>query len=296
MDATNIVKYYDNKIQEELDKAAEERKTKEEAANAQRLQEIEDYLSMVDAALATQEKMDELFNPMFTQDTARGDIDQEAEALQRLYDTQMEYLNGLLESADLTEEAYAGIEERILSLTVAFNSQMNVLKKEQDYQGKNWALLSRKGVASFQLMEDAAADFASSFQAIGLENSVAFKAFATAQAIISSLLAATRVLAEEPGPFALKIAASIAAGVAGMANVAAIWGVNADGSNAGSMMNTQVSQAATPVIGNSQPINYTRNITSAEEEDQMNQPIYVTVTDIEDGINGRRAQVDNSSF
>ena len=296
MDATNIVKYYDTKIQEELDKAAEERKTKEEAANAQRLQEIEDYLSMVDAALATQEKMDALFNPMFTQDTARGDIDQEAEALQRLYDTQMEYLNGLLESADLTEEAYAGIEERILSLTVAFNSQMNVLKKEQDYQGKNWALLSRKGVASFQLMEDAAADFASSFQAIGLENSVAFKAFATAQAIISSLLAATRVLAEEPGPFALKIAASIAAGVAGMANVAAIWGVNADGSNAGSMMNTQVSQAATPVIGNSQPINYTRNITSAEEEDQMNQPIYVTVTDIEDGINGRRAQVDNSSF
>lgn len=296
MDATNIVKYYDTKIQEEIDKAEKERQAKEEAANAQRLQEIEDYLSMVDAALATQEKMDELFNPMFTQDTARGDIDQEAEALQRLYDTQMEYLNGLLESADLTEEAYAGIEERILSLTVAFNSQMNVLKKEQDYQGKNWALLSRKGVASFQLMEDAAADFASSFQAIGLENSVAFKAFATAQAIISSLLAATRVLAEEPGPFALKIAASIAAGVAGMANVAAIWGVNADGSNAGSMMNTQVSQAATPVIGNSQPINYTRNITSAEEEDQMNQPIYVTVTDIEDGINGRRAQVDNSSF
>lgn len=296
MDATNIVKYYDTKIQEEIDKAEKERQAKEEAANAQRLQEIEDYLSMVDAALATQEKMDALFNPMFTQDTARGDIDQEAEALQRLYDTQMEYLNGLLESADLTEEAYAGIEERILSLTVAFNSQMNVLKKEQDYQGKNWALLSRKGVASFQLMEDAAADFASSFQAIGLENSVAFKAFATAQAIISSLLAATRVLAEEPGPFALKIAASIAAGVAGMANVAAIWGVNADGSNAGSMMNTQVSQAATPVIGNSQPINYTRNITSAEEEDQMNQPIYVTVTDIEDGINGRRAQVQNSSF
>ena len=297
MDATNIVKYYDKKIQEELDKASEERQAKEEAANAQRLQEIEDYLSMVDAALATQEKMDALFNPMFTQDTARGDIDQEAEALQRLYDTQMEYLNGLLESADLTEEAYAGIEERILSLTVAFNSQMNVLKKEQDYQGKNWALLSRKGVASFQLMEDAAADFASSFQAIGLENSVAFKAFATAQAIISSLLAATRVLAEEPGPFALKIAASIAAGVAGMANVAAIWGVNADGSNAGSMMNTQVSQAAQPVIGNSQPINYYRNVTEASPEDEMNKyNLYVRVTDIDEGLESQRVKVENSSF
>ena len=301
MDATNIVKYYDKKIQEELDSAAEERRTKEELAENDRLEALrkqtEEQLQMMEDALATQEKMDALFNPMFTQDTARGDIDQEAEALQRLYDTQMEYLNGLLESADLTEEAYAGIEERILSLTVAFNSQMNVLKKEQDYQGKNWALLSRKGVASFQLMEDAAADFASSFQAIGLENSVAFKAFATAQAIISSLLAATRVLAEEPGPFALKIAASIAAGVAGMANVAAIWGVNADGSNAGSMMNTQVSQAAQPVIGNSQPINYYRNVTEASPEDEMNKyNLYVRVTDIDEGLESQRVKVENSSF
>lgn len=293
MDATNIVKYYDTKIQEEIDKAEKERQAKEEAANAQRLQEIEDYLSMVDAALATQEKMDELFNPMFTQDTARGDIDQEAEALQRLYDTQMEYLNGLLESADLTEEAYAGIEERILSLTVAFNSQMNVLKKEAAFQGKNYKILGRQGVATFNLLEDAASSFSSMFQDLGKENTVAFKAFATAQALISSYLAAARVLAEEPGPSWAKIAASVAIGLAGLAQVHAIWAVDPEGGNTGSAMNTQM---ATPVIGNSQPINYTRNITSAEEEDQMNQPIYVTVTDIEDGINGRRAQVDNSSF
>ena len=293
MDSVEIVKYYDKKIQDELDKADAERKEAEEKAAADRLAAIEKQLDQIDAVLATQEKMDALFNPMFIQDTAAGDIEQEIEAVQRLYDTQMQYLNGLLESADLTEEAYAGIEERILSLTVAFNSQMNVLKKEMDFQGKNWAMLSRKGVASFRLMEDAAANFADVFQQVGLENSVAFKAFATAQALISAFLAANRVLAEEPGPFYMKAIAAAAALAAGIANVVSIWAVSPDGSNAGSM-STQ--QSATPVIGNSQPINYTRNITSAEEEDAMNAPIYVTVTDIEDGIEGRRAQVTNSSF
>lgn len=296
MDATTIVKYYNDKIQEELDKAEQERiaKLEEEAEKAKKA--VEDYLSQVDATLATQEKMDELFNPMFIQDTARGDIDQEVEAVQRLYDTQMEYLNGLLESADLTEEAYAGIEDRILSLTVTFNNQMKVLKAEQEFQGKNFAMLTRKQVANYRLMEDAAADFSATFQALGLENSIAFKAFATAQALISAFLAANRVLAEEPGGIIIKGIAAAAALAAGIANVIAIWSVDADGSNAKSVASSASQQSATPVIGNSQPINYTRNITSAEEEDAMNAPIYVTVTDIEDGIEGRRAQVTNSSF
>ena len=207
----------------------------------------------------------------------------------------MSYLNKLLESADLTEEAYEGIEERILSLTVAFNSQMNVLKKEQDYQGKNWALLSRKGVASFNLMEDAASDFASAFQSLGLENSAAFKGFASAQAMISALLAANRVLAEEPGPFALKAVAAAAALAAGIANVVSIWTVDPDGSNVGSSMNANMN-LATPVIGNAQPLNYVSNVTNAEEEDRLNQPIFVKVTDIMDGINDHNVQVTNSSF
>lgn len=295
MDTTTIVKYYDDKIQEELDKAEKERQDKLKEENDKYLQEVEDFLAQVDDALDTQAKLDEMFNPMFIQDTARGDLDQEAEGLQRLYDAQMEYLNGLLESADLTEEAYAGVEDRILSLTVTFNNQMNALKKEQDFQGKNFALLTKKQVANWNLMETAASEFSNTFQSLGLENSVAFKGFASAQALISAILAANRVLAEEPGEMWIKIAAAAATLTAGLANVAAIWAVNPDGSNAGSSMGMSM-QSATPVIGDSQPIQYSRNITTAEEEDQMNQPIYVTVTDIEDGINGRRAQVENTSF
>lgn len=295
MDATTIVKYYDDKIQEELDKAEKERQDKLKEENDKYLREVENFLSQVDATLQTQEKLDEMFNPMFIQDTARGDIDQEAEGLQRLYDAQMEYLNGLLESADLTEEAYAGVEDRILSLTVTFNNQMNALKKEQDFQGKNFALLTKKQVANWSLMETAASEFSNTFQSLGLENSVAFKGFASAQALISAILAANRVLAEEPGEMWIKIAAAAATLTAGLANVAAIWAVNPDGSNAGSSMGMSM-QSATPVIGDSQPINYTRNLTTAEEEDQMNQPIWVSVVDLEDGLNGHRARVENTSF
>ena len=292
MDATTIVKYYDDKIQEELDKAEKERlqKIDEEAQK-----ELQDFLSMVDGTLQTNEKLDALFNPVFMTDTAAGDIQQDIDNLQRLYDTQMEFLNGLLESADLTEEAYGEVEDRILELTRTFNSQMNVLKKEQEFQGKNFALLTRNQVANWNLMETAAQGFSDVFQSLGMENSVAFKGFATAQALISAILAANRVLAEEPGGAIIKSIAAAATLAAGLANVAAIWAVNPDGSNANSV-SPDMSQAV-PVIGNSQPINYYRNVTEASPEDEMNKyNIVVKVSDIEDGLNERKAQVSNSSF
>jgi len=295
MDATTIVKYYDDKIKEELDKAVDEEREETE-------RKLNDFASGLDSTLDTQEKLHEMFTPLFTGANVTDEIMNDMDNLQTLYDTQMEYLNGLLETADLTEEEYAEVEDRILSLTVAFNKQMDSLKSELNVQGQNVKIfgkeihgLSKKAIANFQLMEGAAQSFSDVFQSLGMENSVAFKGFATAQALISAILAANRVLAEEPGEMWIKIAAAAATLTAGLANVAAIWAVNPDGSNAGSSMGMSM-QSATPVIGDSQPINYTRNLTTAEEEDQMNQPIYVTVTDIEDGINGRRAQVQNTSF
>lgn len=287
MDSIEIVRYYDKKINEELKKAKDEREE-------QRNTELQDFLAMVDGTLQTNEKLDALFNPVFVSDTAAGDIQQDIDNLQRLYDTQMEFLNGLLESADLTEEAYGEVEDRILELTRTFNSQMNVLKKEQEFQGKNFALLTRNQVANWNLMETAAQGFSDVFQSLGMENSVAFKGFATAQALISAILAANRVLAEEPGGAIIKSIAAAATLAAGLANVAAIWAVNPDGSNANSV-SPDMSQAV-PVIGNSQPIQYSRNITTAEEEDRLNQPIWVSVEDISSGLDRQARVVDASSF
>lgn len=300
----NITKYYDKKIQEEMDRAAEEALEKQKEAEEKAMAELQNFLSQIDTTLNTEEKLHEMFLPVFAGRTITDEIQYDIDNLQTLYDAQMEYLNGLLETADLTEEEYAAVEDRILSLTVTFNNQMNALKGELDIQGQNVKIfgkeirgMSKKWIASMSLMEDATASFSDTFQSLGLEDSVAFKGFATAQALISAILAANRVLAEEPGGAIIKGIAAAATLAAGLANVYAIWAVNPDGSNAGNanpQMN--VGTSATPVIGNSTPINYTRNITSAAEMDEMNAPIFVKVTDIEDGIEGRRAQVTNSSF
>lgn len=291
VDAVNITKYYDDKIQEEIKKAEKER---DDAAAEDAAKRLEDFINTMEGTLDVNEKLDELFHPVFMTDTAAASIQQDIDAVQRLYDTQMEYLNGLLESADLTEEEYAAVEERILSLTNAFNSQMAVLKEEQEYQGKNMALMTRKWTANMSLMEQATGDFASAFQDAGLENSVAFKGFATAQALISSFLAANRVLAEEPGGIIAKAAAAAAALAAGIANVVSIWAVNPDGSNAGSSMNAQAPQV--PIIGDSTPYTYTRTIQTQDEKDELNQPIWVSVEDISSGL-GHQVQVqDESSF
>lgn len=292
-DATNLTKYYDEKIADERKKAADQVIADQEAAQQKSLKELNEYLSKVDATLAANEKLDAMFNPVKMTKSVSDEIQQDIDGVQRLYDTQMKYLNGLLESADLTEEAYSAIEQKILELTVAFQNQMGTLKAEQELQGKNIGLLSRKWINNMSLMEQATADFSSAFQAAGKEDNEVFKAFATAQALISAFLAANRVLAEEPGELAIKLVAAGAALAAGLANVYSIWSTDADGSNARSV---GMSAQATPVIGSSTPINYTRNITSAEEQDELNKPIYVTVTDIEDGIDGRKAQVINSSF
>lgn len=288
-DTVNLVKYYDDKIKKQVEEDQKEAQDKV-------LEQAEEFLNQVDATLSSNEKLDALFNPISMSDTASGEIQGEMDDLQRLYDTQMQYLNGLLESADLTEEAYEGVEQRILELTVTFNNQMKALKAEQDYQGKNFAILTKKQVANWQLMEQAASSFSEVFQSLGLENSVAYKGFASAQAIISAILAANRVLAEEPGEMWIKMAAAGATLAAGLANVAAIWMVDPSGSNAGSV-NPQMDMAqATPVIGASQPISYTRNVTSAAEEDELNRPIWVSVEDISSGLDRQVKVVDASSF
>lgn len=55
-----------------------------------------------------------------------------------------------------------------------------------------------------------------------------------------------------------------------------------------------VGVAATPMVIDSSPVTWTKTVQTAEEEDRLNQPIYVTVTDIEEGLS-HRAQVTNES-
>lgn len=54
--------------------------------------------------------------------------------------------------------------------------------------------------------------------------------------------------------------------------------------------------AATPQVVDSTPYTYTRTIQTQDEKDELNRPIYVTVTDIEDGLSHKAQVTDESSF
>lgn len=81
-------------------------------------------------------------------------------------------------------------------------------------------------------------------------------------------------------------AAQIAAAVGGY--IAKSQASMNDGSNGGGTV------GATPTLIDSTPYSYTRTVQTTEEEDEMNRPIYVTVTDIEEGL-GHRATVTNET-
>lgn len=130
------------------------------------------------------------------------------------------------------------------------------------------------------------------------EGLAAYKAFATAGAIIDTLasaVAAYKSLAGIPlaGP-ALGAAAAASAVAAGMANVMQIQKTTL-GSTA-TVENAYGSSSVNAPDINAWEPQYTRNLQTDSETDKMNQPIYVTVTDIQKGLNKQAKVVDSAKF
>lgn len=82
-------------------------------------------------------------------------------------------------------------------------------------------------------------------------------------------------------------AANIAAATMGV--IAKQKSMNADSGGGSSV-------SVTPQAIDSTPYSYTRSVQTQEEEDALNRPIYVTVTDIEEGLGHRAKVVEESSF
>lgn len=98
-----------------------------------------------------------------------------------------------------------------------------------------------------------------------------------------SLISAIAKTASLAGTAAAQIAAARSKQIASNNNF------SAEGGGGGS-----VSVGATPALIDTTPYTYSRTVQTAEEEDRLNAPIYVTVTDIEEGL-GHRATVTNES-
>lgn len=129
------------------------------------------------------------------------------------------------------------------------------------------------------------------------------KALAISEAVVSTYQGAQGAftsLASIPyvGP-ALGIAAAAAAITAGMLRVQSIasqkFGDTANISDGGSSIQT-ASAVAVPQLEGENPYGYTRNLTTAEEEDKLNQPVIVQVSDIDDALKVRESRVAETSF
>lgn len=130
------------------------------------------------------------------------------------------------------------------------------------------------------------------------EGLAAYKAFATASTIIDTLASAVAAYKSLAGiplvGHALGTAAAAAAVTAGMANVMQIQKTTL-GSTA-TVENAYGSSSVNAPDINAWEPQYTRNLQTDSETDKMNQPIYVTVTDIQKGLNKQAKVVDSAKF
>ena len=137
------------------------------------------------------------------------------------------------------------------------------------------------------------------------ENSKEQKGIATAVATIDALKSANAAYSAMAGiPYVgpvLGAAAAAAALIAGYANVKAIWETNEDGSNANATLGSSSSSASvTPTFNAEQamPIDYTRNILTSAETDELNKPqrVYVLESDITETQNKVEVTENNATF
>lgn len=113
------------------------------------------------------------------------------------------------------------------------------------------------------------------------ENTVAYKATATAKALINTYLAATSALAETPGGAIAKGVAMAATLAAGLAQVIQIWKTNPKGETSVPNTNSSSTPAvAQPSLAETNPYTYTRQVQTVEEEQKLNQPLWISVQDI----------------
>lgn len=138
------------------------------------------------------------------------------------------------------------------------------------------------------------------------EGSKAQKGFATAQAIMDTYKAANSAYASMAGiPIvgpALGAAAAAAAVIAGIKNVKEIWAVDETGKsvNPSASAETPTSASVTPSINLNEalPIEYTRNLLTDTETQEMNtnNRVYVVESDITETQNNVNVKETNSSF
>ena len=130
------------------------------------------------------------------------------------------------------------------------------------------------------------------------QNTVAYKATATAKALLDTYMAANAVLAQQTGGYIARAAAMAATIATGIANVIAIW--RTDTKNPSVSTSTQAAATSVPTVDET-PYSYAQTVQTVAAEETLNQgneplQVYVLESDITNAQNKAKVRVAESSW
>ena len=212
----------------------------------------------------------------------------------RDYENQLRIYDLEEASKDKTEDiisSYVSINDAVGSLSSTIGTLINnqikegkLSEKEIEKKKKNLKALEQLqlAVAVAAIAADTAGGIMSIWRGYAAEKVVNAQTAAAAGAGAAVVMAAL-----EAKSLANAILQTTALGVTGAAQIAAAAGgyvsnvstINSIGGGA------DAASVSTPTMIDSSAYSYTRELQTEEEESKLNQPIYVTVTDIEEGLN-----------
>lgn len=244
----------------------------------------------------------------------QGTNEKKIELEQRLYDVQREIAENMAELQSLQTERSMAMIESLVDMTDRLSSALDTMqsswksvtdaelnagkitKKEADKKKKQYLEMEKAATAfaiATILGDLASGSFAiwhGYAQEVGKINpETAAAAGPAAGAALAALNTKSTItaIARQVGLAATATAQIAAAKGKYVASKTSFEGESAGGS---------VSVAATPALIDSNPYTYTRTVQTTDEEDKLNQPIFVTVTDIEDGLGQRAKVTQETSF
>jgi len=299
-----------------LDDTAKQQRTLNNLMNAEKIkQQAEAYKEAVAALNQALNKITNDYNKVMNSITKPikpegGEINRNT--LNAYYDQVQANANAEYEAYKAMTDAKIAELERFIEVekaagnnTLQYETQLAALRLEQDgkYAKQHSQMMltvqqsEKERVKTLKALQKSELQgYANFFDAVsGLfeQNTIAYKATATAKALINTYLAASSALAETPGDAIAKAVAMAATIANGIAQVYSIWKVDPTGESNIPTTNTAVAE---PSVRQENPYTYTRTVQTYEEEDKLNQPMFVSVTDINNVQNRVRVTEQESSF
>lgn len=255
--------------------------------------------------------------PSLTGWLSEESITQYYDALRTTYDTEYQMYSEMVDAQVAKIEERMRAEALSAEETESLYAQLSSLEKSRDkeyrkYTDKREAADREQTALSKKLALDnlsAIGDCLDAASGLFEQNTIAYKVTAIAKALIDTFLAVNSVLAQQAGGIVTKAAAAATIMASGLAMVAKIKSVAVGGSSSGTEASTSDVSAALSgasvsgavVDGNladtaGNAYTYARPLTTEQEDSDSQQPIYVTVTDIDEAQRRVKVRDTESRF